>query len=102
MRYHSSNTPLPENGFRVTGNNARYRSAELDALLERYITTIPRAERVQTLGQIVRHQTDLLTVMGLVYDVDITLYHGRIANVRSRGDRATQAWNAHEWELRRP
>jgi peptide/nickel transport system substrate-binding protein len=101
MRYHGSNTPLPENGFRVTGNNARYRNPEFDALLERYITTIPRAERIQTLGQIVRHQTEELTWMGLIYDVDVTLFSGRIANVRARGDRATQAWNAHEWELRR-
>ncbi len=101
MRYHSSNTPLPENGFRVTGNNARYRNPEFDALLERYITTIPRAERIQTLGQIVHHQTEELTWMGLIYDVDVTLFDGRISNVHARGDRATQAWNVHEWGLRR-
>lgn len=102
MRYHGSNTPLPENGFRVTGNNARYRNPEFDALLERYITTIPRPERIQTLAQIIRHQTEELTWMGLVYDVDVTLFNGRISNVHARGDRASQAWNVHEWELMRP
>src|SRR5205823_2875798 len=40
-RYHSAQVPLPENNYR--GNNsARYRSPELDSLIERYLVTIPK------------------------------------------------------------
>src|SRR5439155_20765828 len=50
-RYHSNQAPLPENDYR--GNNsARYRSPELDALLDQYVITIPKNERVRLLTQI--------------------------------------------------
>jgi len=41
---------LPENRFQVTGNTPRYRSPVLDALVDRYVVTIPRAERLRVLG----------------------------------------------------
>jgi peptide/nickel transport system substrate-binding protein len=95
VRFHSSQAPLPENNF--TGDNkSRYMNAELDALLDRFFTTIPRRERTAALGQIVHHLTDQLPGFGLFYDVHPLLAHRRIANV----DVTNTDWNAHRWEIR--
>jgi peptide/nickel transport system substrate-binding protein len=100
-RYHSSSIPLPENRFQVTGNNPRYRNAELDSYIDRYVVTIPRAERMQLLGQIVRHLTDQLPSMGLFYVVDSTVFANRLTNITPRTGLATQAWNAQQWDIAR-
>jgi peptide/nickel transport system substrate-binding protein len=97
--YHSSAAPTPENRFLVGGNIARYQSPEMDALIERYATTIPRAERNQVLAQIVHHQTDRVTQLGLVFNVNPTMVADRLQNVRARSNRATEAWNVHEWDV---
>lgn len=99
-RAHGSETPLPENNFSKSGNNARYMNPEFDALLDRYFATIPIPERNQVLGQIVRHQTDLVTVMGLFYGAEPTLISNRLTGAGPRGAQdSTNAWNAHEWDL---
>jgi peptide/nickel transport system substrate-binding protein len=97
--HHSREIPLPENDF-VGRSKSRYRNAEFDALIERYFVTIPRAERTQVLGQIVHHITDQVVMMGLYYLASPTVMHNRLVNVDSGGDRATQAWNAQEWDVR--
>jgi peptide/nickel transport system substrate-binding protein len=99
-RYHSSATPLPENRFSVTGNTARYMSPELDALIDRYTTTVPRLDRLQALGQILHHQTSNVTTMGLFHYVNPTMVANRLANVTGRGFGVTEAWNAHEWDVK--
>lgn len=101
-RYHSSSAPLPENGYRATGNNARYMNPEFDALIERYLTTIPRQERMGWMREIVHHQTDLVTVMGLFYQIRPTIVSPRIMNVTATTGRGTIAWNAREWDVKRP
>jgi peptide/nickel transport system substrate-binding protein len=98
-RYHSASTPLPENRFQVTGNNPRYRNPELDAVIDRYVVTIPRGERMRLLGQIVHHLSDQLPSMGLFYVVDSTIYTSRMGQMSARGERATQAWNAQDWNI---
>jgi len=100
QRFHSSFTPLPENRFLVTGNNSRYRNPELDAAVERYVTTISRRERTQALADIVRHQTEHLPSMGLFYDAEATVVTNRLENVTGRGPTSTQAWNAAEWVVK--
>ncbi len=99
-RGHSSETPLPENNF--TGvNRSRYRNADWDGLLDTYVATIPRAERMDVLGQIVHHMTDQLVWMGLFYNVEATMVANRLANAGSNNTgSSTQAWNAAEWDLR--
>lgn len=99
-RLHSSQAPLPENNFRVAGNSSRYINPQFDALIERYYVTIPRPERTQVLGQIVRHMTEQLNVMGLFYSTEPTMIGNRVKNVTARKVSATQAWNAHEWDVR--
>ena len=100
-RFHSSLTPLPDNRFGVTGNSARYRNAELDASIERYVVTIPQDERRQALMQIVQHQSEQVTIMGLFHYVNPTMVAKRLQNVGGRGARAQEAWNAHEWDVLR-
>lgn len=99
-RLHSSRTPLPENGYRVTGNHSRYMSPQFDALLDRYFATIPKRERDTVLAQIVRHTTEQLTLMGLFYDTETTMISNRLLNASARHQGSTQAWNAEEWDVR--
>ncbi len=98
-RYHSSSAALPENRFTANGNNPRYMNPEFDALIDRYVTTIPISERMQALAGIVEHMTENLTHLGLFYGVSATLANKRLKNVTARGPGFTQAWNAHEWDV---
>lgn len=93
-RYHSSGTPLPENNYRGQ-NRTRYRNAELDALIDRYFVTIPWQDRMQVLGQLVRHLSGELIAMGILYDAQPMLIANRLHNVSA----AAQSANAHEWDL---
>ncbi len=99
----SRNTALPENQYRVTGNRSRYQSPELDALVDKYLVTIPMQERFQLLGQIVRHISENLNIMGIIYNSSPTLISNRLVNVGAGGGgggSANQTWNAHEWDVR--
>jgi peptide/nickel transport system substrate-binding protein len=99
-KYHTSAASRAENGYRVAGNNARYMSTELDALIDRYVATIPRQERSALLGQIVQHQTEQVTVMGLFYQLRPTVAADRVLGITPGHQNGNQAWNAHEWSLR--
>jgi peptide/nickel transport system substrate-binding protein len=99
-RFHSSSTPLPENRFGIGGNNSRYRNPEMDRLIETYLTTVPRAERMEALRQLVRFHTDQIPSMALFYEVDFTVYNNRLTGVTARGPTASQAWNAETWDLK--
>ena len=98
-RYHSANTPLPENRF-IGGNSARYRNPELDSYLDRYQTTIPKDQSLQVLSQIVRHQSEQVTALGLFYYVNPTMVANRVLNVGGRGVKAQETWDAHNWDVR--
>ena len=91
---HSSRVPVPENGY-SGANNIRYINAELDALSERYFATIPPAERIPIMEQVVRHVTQNLNVMGLFYDAQPAMIRNRLKNVPSQG----LAWNVNAWEV---
>jgi peptide/nickel transport system substrate-binding protein len=98
-RYHSNQVPLPENNYR--GNNSsRYRSPELDALLDRYVVTIPREERTQVLAQVIKHMTDNLVVVPLFHDAEPALVGNRLVNITARRGDAFAGWNAHEWDVK--
>jgi len=100
LRFHSSEARTAERGYTGT-NNARYINSDLDALLERYRTTIPQQERIQVIGQIIHHISDQLNAMGLFYDGQPVLVANRLLNVGpGPGEFTTQAWNAHEWDVR--
>ncbi len=78
----------------------RYRSADFDQLLDRFLTTIPRQERVEILGQIVHHMTDQVVPVGLFYDAHSTMVAKRLTQLAGGSAQGTYAWNAHEWDAK--
>lgn len=99
--YHSSRVSLPENNYRVSGNNARYRNAELDNLIDAYFVTIPLDERMRIGGRIVNHVSDQVVWMGLFYQVTPLLVSKRLVNARqAKPSGANTLTGVHEWDLR--
>jgi peptide/nickel transport system substrate-binding protein len=99
---HSRGARIQENGYRGVGgtNYARYMNPEFDALIERYLATIPQAERLRIGGDILNHMTDQVVVMTLFWDVEPALISNRLVNVTARHKESSSTWNAHVWELR--
>lgn len=95
-RLHSSLTPLPETRY-VGSNYARYVNPTFDAMIEQFLTTIPRQERIQVLRGIMSHIAEHLNLMGIFYDADFTFIHHRLENI---GARETVAWDIHKWQVR--
>lgn len=91
---HSSRSPLPENRFSGL-NYGRYRNEELDSLIDRLFVTVPLRERAQVTGQIVRHMTENLNVIGLVFNPDPILIGNRLRNIPIQ----RPTWNTHEWDV---
>jgi ABC-type transport system substrate-binding protein len=94
-RYHGSDVPTAENNYRGV-NRTRYRNAELDALIDRYTTTIPERERNEVLAQAINHMTRNIVVIGVYEIVDPTMISNRLGKI----DAANPTWNAHEWDVR--
>jgi peptide/nickel transport system substrate-binding protein len=97
--YRSSEARYPQNGY-VGRNVSNYVNPELDALIERYLVTVSRSERMQVAGQIVHHLTDQLIPIPTFHDGNPTIVGGRMKNVAvdvSSG--GTNTWNAHEWDI---
>lgn len=97
--WRSHEAPLPENNH-VGRNPMRYRNPEWDALVERFVTTIPKAERVRLLGDLVHHSTDQLLVLPLFHEPEPVLISNRMVNATGRRGINIQAWNAHEWDVK--
>ncbi len=91
---HGSQTPLPTNRFSGS-NRPRYMNPEWDGLIDTYLATIPWQPRMQALGQVMRHMTDQLNVMIMIYDVQPTLVSNRVQNVSAQNP----TWNASQWDL---
>ena len=94
-RYRSVNTPLASNNF-IGGNYGRYINSEWEALIERYFTTIPRAQRTEALRQIVAHINDQLNLMGLFYDAEVMFISNRMQTVTST---QSDLWDIHKWDV---
>ena len=73
---------------------------EFDALLEAYWKTVPVPERIQTLGQILRHMADQVTPFGLYYNPRAGAISDRVLNVGREWPLVHITWNAHEWDVR--
>jgi ABC-type transport system substrate-binding protein len=85
--------PTTENRFSGP-NRSRYASAELDSLIDTFMTTIPWRERMQVLGDLVHHLTDRLVVLGLYHSVDSVPISNRMKNVTTG-----EPWNGHLWDV---
>lgn len=86
--------PVAENGYRG-GNVGRYGTAELDALIERYVTTIPFGERMAVLGDIVQVQTEQVTMLPLFFQGAAFI----LGTTRLQHVVGGLVWNAHLWDL---
>jgi hypothetical protein len=81
-------------------NIARYVDPEMDVLIDRYVTTIPDAERTAVIGQIIHKMTDDAIWLTLFFDTEPALISNRLVNVRARGEDSNHAWNSFEWDVR--
>jgi len=97
--FHSSNAPTPERGYRGS-EYIRYVNPEWDALIELHDRTVPDRERTEILGQIVQFMTDQVLVIGLFYDVEVTVWTTRLQNIQTRGDQMREPWNVQDWDER--
>jgi len=91
----SSEAALPENNFRGQ-NRVRYMNAEYDALVDRYLVTIPTAERMDVVRLLVRHISEQVPILGLLYSAEPVLVANRIVGV----DASLKGRNSHEWDVR--
>lgn len=97
---HSRTTALPENNY-FGSNYARYMNPALDTLIDRYYSTIPQAERLETVAQIMAHITENLNAMGMYYSAEFSLISNRLTNARARQNGiSNQTWNVHEWDVK--
>jgi peptide/nickel transport system substrate-binding protein len=87
--------PLPENQFRGR-NRSRYVNAELEAMVDRYYTTVPMGERMQILGQIVNHLTSNAVYLHLFHGGNAMAIGNRLVNVSAMKNTA----NAFEWDVK--
>lgn len=94
-RQHSSGIPLPETRF-VGTNYARYSNAEFDGMIDRFLSAIPRAERIDSLRGILRHISEQLNLMGFFYDLDFICTSNRL----SVTGQETRLWNVHNWDMK--
>jgi len=100
--FHSSQTRLPSNNFRISGpgNRSRYMNPEFDAMLETYFRTVPLPGRIEALGQAIRHMADQVTVLGLYYHPEPGAFSDRMVNVSREWPASHIVWNSHEWDVR--
>jgi peptide/nickel transport system substrate-binding protein len=98
---HSSYVRLPSNNFRVpgAGNRYRYMNAEFDALQETFFRTVQVSERIQLLGEIIRHHAEVVAPLGLYYNPRAGGAAHRVTNVGDEWPSVYMAWNAHEWDV---
>jgi peptide/nickel transport system substrate-binding protein len=95
----STEAPLPENGFAGRSKN-RYMNPEYDGLIDRFYTTIPHAERMGVLAQIVHHMSDRLILWGVYYNTEPAMIGRWVQEIVPGGAGSTLAWNAFEWDLK--
>jgi hypothetical protein len=73
---------------------------EFDTLLEAYSKNVRMPERIDALGQIIRHMADRVTVIGLYYIPQPGAISGRVVGVSAEWPGQYITWNAHEWDVR--
>jgi len=96
---HSRNAATPERRF-LGGNAGRHIDPTYDGLIDRMQVTVPMAERVRVIAEIMRHETENVALMPLIYSAEPILIGARIKNVNAGSeDNTGVAWNAHLWDL---
>lgn len=86
--------------WRGGSNRSRYMNPELDALIDRFMVAVSEKDRLPLIGQIMRHTTEQLNVMGLWYNIRPNAVGKRLQNLSwQRVTGGTMFWNAHEWDV---
>jgi peptide/nickel transport system substrate-binding protein len=98
LRYHSRDAAVQENNY-AGGNQGRYQNPEYDALYERYVSTIPRTERMQLAGQILRHISEQLPDFLIFYRMQSIMIANRFTNITGVPRNSSPSWNAQEWDI---
>jgi len=99
-RLSSTEAAVPENRFNGK-NRTRYMNPELDVLIDRYLTTIPRQQRTDALGQMMHLISDQVVALGIFYAPEPKLISNRLTEVHAaKAPGADETWNAHLWDLR--
>jgi len=91
--YVTTQQKTAENGYR--GNHTGYGNQEYDGFVERYLTTIPKAERLRVAGQAIHHMTDQLVVMTTFYNTQPQALSNRVKNAPDNGSIA----NIQNWDV---
>jgi len=96
----SSEAALPENKFNGK-NRTRYMNPVMDGYVHDYLTTIPIADRVRALGQIVHLMSEDVVGLGVFYAPEPKLIANRLVNVHAaKNSGADETWNGNEWDVR--
>lgn len=96
---HSSQARTPQSRY-VGENGPNLISPEFDALIERFLTTIPFEERMRVAGDMVYAMTDQVIVLDQFYESSPTAVANRILNVPPKPGRGgTLTWNVHLWDV---
>ncbi len=94
-----SEARVPDNRY-AGANYPNYQNADLDALINRFLVTIPMEERLDAGRQVVRHLSEQVVVMPTFYDVLGTMTGKRLVNVPTKpAQNYTTTWGAHEWDV---
>jgi peptide/nickel transport system substrate-binding protein len=95
VQLRESNVRTRANGFRGS-NRTGYFHPDLDPLLDRYLVTIPLAERLQILGDIVQHVTSNVVLLYLMYSSQPVAVSNRLVNVNA----AQTTLNVLDWDVK--
>jgi peptide/nickel transport system substrate-binding protein len=82
-----------ENGYR--GNHTGYSNLEYDAVVDRYMRTIPKTERLRAGAEALHHMTDQLVAMTTFYNTQPQAVANRLKNVP---ENATVV-NVQQWDV---
>jgi peptide/nickel transport system substrate-binding protein len=95
---HSSQIKTAENNW--SGSYTGYHDPEYDTLLERYLVTIPQADRLSVIEQLMYHIADQAVVLGLFYDTLPVAISRRLQGaVGTRVEGNGRVWGVYEWDL---
>lgn len=97
-----ANARRPENNWTGAGgtNYSNYVNPEHDAMIERYLTTIPMGERVRIAGQLLNHLSDQVLYMGVYYVARPTIVANGLTGIVGRDAGTVATHNVTEWDLR--
>jgi peptide/nickel transport system substrate-binding protein len=99
--YHSRGIALPQNNFLVSGNNSRYSRPEMDAAIDKYFTTVPWDERMESGRQIVRLLSEDVGWIGLYHLIAPELVPNRATGIPITAKNENSMLDViHEWDVK--